>query len=117
MRTWLRPVLTAALFPVVLLASIAALDEFSGSDRLPWTKSRHSREQIISLAEAQCFSSYADHEKFRPWHAKLSDGRWLIRGTRSGLPWIISGHFDTVMLAVIDDQSEVMSSCSVFAYD
>jgi hypothetical protein len=112
-KTWPRSVLTAILFPIMLLAALAGFDEFSGTDRLPWTKPHHTREQAIRLAEGACFRNYPGYEEFRPWRAKLSDGIWLVRGTQSGLPWIISSRFDTAMVAILNDSSEQVSSCNV----
>ena len=114
-RTWLRPVLTAVLFPVALLGAMWILDATSGDEWLPWTKSKMSSEQVVRIAETECFRRYPGYEKFRPWHVKLSDGLWRITGTDSGLPWIISSHFDQLMAAVIKDSDGIIRVCGQYS--
>ena len=114
-KAWLRPILTAVLFPVVLLGAMWVLDATSGDEWLPWTQSKLSSEQVVHIAETECFRQYPDYEKFRPWHVKLSDGRWRIKGTQSGLPWIISSHFDSLMVTTIDDSTGRVVRCDQFA--
>jgi len=114
-RNWVRPILTAVLFPVALLGAIWILDATSGDEWLPWTKSKMSREQAVRIVETECFHHYPDYDKFKPWHVKLVDGHWRISGTRSGLPFFISSHFDTLMFAAIDDSNGVIISCTTIA--
>jgi hypothetical protein len=109
--TYIRPVLTALLFPIVLLGAMWALDEFTGDEWLPWTHVKLTSRDAVQLAQRECFASYPESSHFGPWHTKLRGTRWRVYGTRSGLPWLPISDGDAVVYALIDAESGTVIDC------
>jgi hypothetical protein len=108
-KIWLRSILTAVLFSLVLTGAMWALDEFSGEEWLPWTKVAVSSKQAVTIAETKCFSP--TYRTLKPWHTKLRDGRWAVWGSQKGRYWRWPSTSDAVAFAQIDAQTGDLVRC------
>jgi hypothetical protein len=81
-RTWLRPILTAVLFPVVLLGSMWGVDEYA-----QWRAERLvnvSRQQALDLAWSQCFKKMSPGRQHIGWaHPWLGPDGWTVTAHQS----------------------------------
>ncbi len=116
-KMWLRPVLTAVLFPVVLVGAIWGFDHFSGEEWLPWTKVAVTSQQAIAIAEAKCFSRAPSYLALKPWHTRLGNDRWAIWANQKGRYFAWPSDTDAFAYAQVDAQTGVLTGCSMGVSD
>lgn len=109
-KTWFRPILTAVLFPGVLIGIMWALDEYG-----QWRAERLvnvSRQQAISLAWSKCFSNTPPGFPAVKWaYARIAPQGWIVTSNQSYFDWLLQR--EPSVVAWVATQQPIVLGCQI----